>query len=133
MILDLSADYRFDSSWQYGFTERFRQDIAKAKLISNPGCYATGAQISLLPSLKAFGFKSPPSVFGVSGYSGAGTKPSKNNDVNFLKDNLAPYSLVNHVHEREVSHQLGHPIFFMPHVAPFFQGITLTVSMQFQR
>ena len=133
VILDLSADYRFEPTWQYGFTERFRKEVSSASLISNPGCYATGAQVSLLPALKAFGFASAPSVFGVSGYSGAGTKPSKNNDVNFLHDNLAPYALVNHVHEREVSHQLGSPIFFTPHVASFFQGISITASMKFAR
>lgn len=133
VILDLSADYRFDSNWQYGLTERFRDKIKASRLISNPGCYASGAQFALLPLLKSHSFASPPSVFGVSGYSGAGTKPSKNNNAEFLKDNLAPYSLVNHMHEKEVSHQLGTKIWFMPHVAPFFQGITLTVSMHLQR
>ncbi len=41
-----------------------------------------------------------------------------------------PYSLVNHIHEREVGWHCGIPggIAFMPHVAPFFQGISLTVT-----
>jgi N-acetyl-gamma-glutamyl-phosphate reductase len=71
----------------------------------------------------------PPSVFGVSGYSGAGTKPSPRNDPEVLRDNLLPYALVEHVHEREVARQLGVRLFFMPHVAPFFRGITCTVSV----
>jgi N-acetyl-gamma-glutamyl-phosphate reductase/acetylglutamate kinase len=70
-----------------------------------------------------------PTVFGVSGYSGAGTKPSPKNDVAYLKDNLIPYSLTNHIHEREVSHHIGRPIAFMPHVASWFQGISLTVHV----
>eukprot|EP00128_Syssomonas_multiformis_P018812 Colp12_sorted_trinity150504_noHs@24330 len=49
VVVDLSADYRFDDTWQYGFPERFREQIRKAQFISNPGCYATGAQVATLP------------------------------------------------------------------------------------
>ncbi|KAF8934339.1 hypothetical protein BGZ52_004929 [Haplosporangium bisporale] len=127
VLCDLSADFRFTDSWTYGLPEFNRSKIPGATRISNPGCYATGSQLSIYPLLAHLG--GTPSIFGVSGYSGAGTKPSPNNDVNHLKDNLIPYALTNHIHEREVSHQLGHEVNFMPHVAPFFQGITLTVNM----
>ncbi|KAG0352194.1 hypothetical protein BG005_008343 [Podila minutissima] len=127
VLCDLSADFRFTDSWTYGLPEFNRAKIPGATRISNPGCYATGSQLSIHPLLAYLG--GTPSIFGVSGYSGAGTKPSPNNDVNHLKDNLIPYALTNHIHEREVSHQLGHEVNFMPHVAPFFQGITLTVDM----
>ncbi|KAG0343065.1 hypothetical protein BG000_009384 [Podila horticola] len=127
VLCDLSADFRFTDSWTYGLPEFNRAKIPGATRISNPGCYATGSQLSIHPLLVHLG--GTPSIFGVSGYSGAGTKPSPNNDVNHLKDNLIPYALTNHIHEREVSHQLGHEVNFMPHVAPFFQGITLTVNM----
>ena len=40
-----------------------------------------------------------------------------------------PYALVNHTHEREVARHLGAPVAFMPHVAPFFVGITLTITV----
>jgi N-acetyl-gamma-glutamyl-phosphate reductase len=40
-----------------------------------------------------------------------------------------PYALTGHVHEREVAAQLGCRLFFMPHVAPFFRGLTVTVSV----
>jgi len=132
VIVDLSADYRFDSTWAYGMPEINREAIKKASLISNPGCYATGCQLSLRPLAKTIGFSGLPSVFGVSGYSGAGTTPSDRNNPEFLKDNLVPYSLTGHMHEKEVSHHLGAPIAFMPHVAPFFQGISLTISVPFQ-
>eukprot|EP00004_Rigifila_ramosa_P025018 TRINITY_DN7382_c0_g1_i1.p1 TRINITY_DN7382_c0_g1~~TRINITY_DN7382_c0_g1_i1.p1 ORF type:complete len:851 (-),score=169.87 TRINITY_DN7382_c0_g1_i1:44-2215(-) len=145
-IVDLSADHRFvvptsgslapsSSGWVYGFPERYRQSLKGARRISNPGCYATGAQAALLPlvanSLLAQG--QAPSVFGVSGYSGAGTSPSRKNDVKALHDNLMPYSLVNHIHEREVSTQLGARINFMPHVAQHFRGIALTVSAELSK
>ncbi|CEI89028.1 Putative Arg11 [Rhizopus microsporus] len=71
--------------------------------------------------------------FGVSGYSGAGTKPSPKNDINVLRDNLIPYALTNHIHEREVSYQLGRPVHFIPHVASWFQGIALTVNAPLQK
>jgi N-acetyl-gamma-glutamyl-phosphate reductase len=71
--------------------------------------------------------------FGVSGYSGAGTTPSDKNDPAKLHDNLIPYSLVGHVHENEVARQLGLPVEFMPHVAPHFRGITMTVNLWLQQ
>lgn len=128
VIVDLSADYRFDSTWAYGLPElKGRESIAGSKLVSNPGCYATGAQVSIAPLLPYLA--APPSVFGVSGYSGAGTTPSPKNDVNHLRDNLIPYTLTDHMHEREVSHQLGTEVHFIPHVASWFQGIALTVNL----
>ncbi|NEK92245.1 MAG: N-acetyl-gamma-glutamyl-phosphate reductase, partial [Xanthomonas euvesicatoria] len=50
-----------------------------------------------------------------------------------LADNLMPYALTNHMHEREVSAQLGVPVEFMPHVAPHFRGITMTVNLWLQQ
>lgn len=128
VIVDLSADYRFDSGWTYGLPELVdRSAIARAKRISNPGCYATAAQLGIAPMIEHLGGQ--PTVFGVSGYSGAGTKPSPKNDVANLTDNLIPYSLTDHIHEREISTQLGTPIAFIPHVAVWFQGIHHTINI----
>ncbi|KAK7534572.1 acetylglutamate kinase [Phyllosticta citricarpa] len=128
VIVDLSADYRFDSNWTYGLPELVdRSKIANATRIANPGCYATAAQVGIAP-LKEF-LGATPTVFGVSGYSGAGTKPSPKNDVNNLTNNLIPYSLTDHIHEREVSTQLGTEVAFIPHVAVWFQGIHQTISI----
>ena len=126
VIVDLSADFRFDPAWTYGLPERNRAALAGATRISNPGCYATAMQLALSPLLDLL--DGPVQCFGVSGYSGAGTTPSDKNDPAKLHDNLMPYSLVNHVHEREVTRHLGHPVEFMPHVAPHFRGITMTVN-----
>ena len=40
-----------------------------------------------------------------------------------------PYALAGHVHEREVTRQLGHAVEFMPHVAPHFRGLTMTANL----
>ncbi|ODV88677.1 hypothetical protein CANCADRAFT_3324 [Tortispora caseinolytica NRRL Y-17796] len=129
-IIDLSADYRFDDSneWTYGLPElKSRSEIQNARRISNPGCYATAAQLAIAPLIEHVGGQ--PTVFGVSGYSGAGTKPSPKNDLNVLRDNLIPYSLTDHIHEREISRQLDTQIAFTPHVASWFQGITHTINV----
>ncbi|KAI1053451.1 hypothetical protein LB506_012549 [Fusarium annulatum] len=124
----LSADHRFDNSWTYGLPELTgRTDIARATRISNPGCFATAAQLALAPILK-FASDSP-TVFGVSGYSGAGTKPSLKNDLDLLRDNVLPYGVVDHVHEREISTKLGRHVSLIPHVSSWFQGIILSINV----
>jgi N-acetyl-gamma-glutamyl-phosphate reductase/acetylglutamate kinase len=129
VIIDLSADYRFDSGWAYGLPELVdRRKIAGSQRIANPGCYATAAQLGIAPLLEFIGGQ--PTVFGVSGYSGAGTKPSPKNDVKNLENNLIPYSLVDHIHEKEISSQLGKDVAFIPHVAMWFQGIHVSLSLR---
>ncbi|TDH65169.1 hypothetical protein CCR75_009585 [Bremia lactucae] len=140
IIIDLSADQRFNAEWTYGLPEApdRRTRLQGAKHIANPGCYATGAQIGLMPLLggkpevssKLIDESIPPHIFGVSGYSGAGTNPSMANNPNFLEDNIMAYKSVKHIHEIEISHQLNTMVRFMPHVAPYFQGIHLTLSAQ---
>ena len=127
VIVDLSADYRFSEDWYYGLPELTRASYAGQKRISNPGCYATAMQLAIAPLLDRLA--GPPQCFGVSGYSGAGTTPSDKNDTDKLRDNLMPYALADHIHEREVSRHLGVPVEFMPHVAPHFRGITMTVNL----
>lgn len=127
IVVDLSADHRFDEAWVYGQPERRRAMIRGATRIANPGCYATAVQLAIAPFVELL--DGAPSAFGVSGYSGAGTTPSPRNDPENLRDQIVPYSVVGHVHEREVSAQLGMRVFFVPHVAPFFRGITATVSL----
>jgi N-acetyl-gamma-glutamyl-phosphate reductase common form len=131
VIVDLSADHRFDDRWYYGLPELTRDRYAGQRRISNPGCYATAMQLAIAPMLDVL--DGPVQCFGVSGHSGAGTTPSDRNDPGKLRDNLMPYALTGHVHEREVSHRLGHAVEFMPHVAPHFRGITLTANLHLAR
>jgi N-acetyl-gamma-glutamyl-phosphate reductase/acetylglutamate kinase len=127
LIVDLSADYRFDNTWTYGLPELVnRSKLSDAKRIANPGCYATAAQLGIAPLLEFIGGQ--PTVFGVSGYSGAGTKPSPKNDVKNLENNLIPYSLTDHIHEKEISRQLNTEVAFIPHVAVWFQGIHVSFA-----
>lgn len=127
IIIDLSADYRFNDDWVYGLPELNRVKINRAKRIANPGCYATAMQLAIAPLLSDL--EGIPSVFGVSGYSGAGTTPSPRNDVDRLKDNLMPYALAGHKHEREATRHLGTPVRFSPHVHPAFRGLMVTVHI----
>ncbi len=127
IIIDLSADYRFDDAWVYGLPELGRDPIRGAARIANPGCYATAMQLVLAPLVDRLG--GVPAVFGVSGYSGAGTKPSPRNDPELLKDNLMPYALTGHKHEREAAHHLGVRIRFMPHVHSAFRGLIVTAHI----
>ncbi len=131
VIVDLSTDHRFDREWVYGLPEIHRSRLLRARKIANPGCYATGAQLGLFPVLAHL--EGAAHIFGVSGYSGAGTTPSPRNDPQVLADNLLPYALTGHSHEQEIRWQLGHKAFFTPHVAPFFRGITLTISFLLRR
>lgn len=134
LIIDLSADQRFNTSnWVYGLPELpgARDKLRRAEYISNPGCYATAGQLALLPLVSSNALTSQiPTLFGVSGYSGAGTGLSDNNNLSVLQDNLIGYKPVDHIHEREMSRHLETQVAFMPHVAPFFRGIHLTASMQ---
>ena len=131
VIVDLSADYRFDARWYYGLPELTRGGYDGQRRISNPGCYATAMQLAIAPMLDVL--DGPVQCFGVSGYSGAGTTPSDKNDPRKLRDNLLPYALTGHVHEREVAHRLAHEIEFMPHVAPHFRGLTITANLHLVR
>jgi N-acetyl-gamma-glutamyl-phosphate reductase common form len=125
-VVDLSADYRFDDDWHYGLPELGGR-VRGARRISNPGCYATAMQLAIAPLVGLL--DGSVQCFGVSGYSGAGTAPSPKNDPACLRDNLMPYSLTGHVHEREVTRHIGHAVEFMPHVAPHFRGLTITANL----
>lgn len=123
-IVDISSDHRWDPEWFYGLPELFRNKIEGSRRVANPGCYATVTQLSVAPFVEIL--SGTPAIFGVSGYSGAGTTPGPRNDPERLADNLMPYKLVGHNHEREASRHLGREVRFMPHVHPAFRGLITT-------
>ncbi|KAL0959362.1 hypothetical protein HGRIS_014616 [Hohenbuehelia grisea] len=149
VIVDLSADYRFEKEWTYGLPELYgRTPIRTSKRISNPGCYATSSQLLIAPLLKYLKPGAWPTVFGLSGYSGAGTIPSNDPDgrpislpkvtPDSLGGAVRPYALTDHIHEREAGHHLSTllsdqseraKLAFVPAVAPWFSGIISTLSM----
>ncbi|ABI64659.1 N-acetyl-gamma-glutamyl-phosphate reductase [Maricaulis maris MCS10] len=128
VIVDLSADYRFDEAWTYGLPEIYGRDsLIGARRIANPGCYATAGQLAIAPLRGQL--DGDVHVFGVSGYSGAGTTPSRKNDPEALADNLMPYALSGHLHEQEMARHAGETVRFTPHVAAFFRGIVATTHL----
>ncbi|MEO0614143.1 MAG: N-acetyl-gamma-glutamyl-phosphate reductase [Pseudomonadota bacterium] len=132
VIVDLSADHRFNETWEYGLPELRRlkgegSNLRGARRIANPGCYATAMQLAIAPLLDKLA--GTPSVFGVSGYSGAGTTPNKRNDPAILRENLLPYGLTGHKHEREATRHLGRSVRFSPHVHPAYRGLLTTVHV----
>ncbi len=131
VIVDISADHRFDGGWYYGLPELTRDKWRGEKRVANPGCYATAIELSVAP-LKDL-LAAPPVCFGISGWSGAGTTPSDKNDPDKLRDNIIPYALTGHGHEREAGYHLGLPVEFMPHVAPHFRGLTVTSNLYLAR
>ena len=126
VIVDLSADHRGVSGWTYGLPELNRDGIRGARRIANPGCYATAAILSLWPVADLLA--APPSCFGVSGWSGAGTTPSDKNDPDRLRDNVLPYGFGGHGHQAEIGRAVGHDVVFAPHVASFFRGLIVTTT-----
>ncbi len=126
VVVDLSADHRFDDAWHYGLPELRRAELAGQRRISNPGCYASAMQFAIAPF--ADRLSGPVQCFGVSGWSGAGTTPSDRNNPELLRDNLMPYALVDHIHEREVTRHCA-PVEFMPHVAAHFRGLSVTANL----
>ncbi|KAK7062659.1 hypothetical protein VNI00_000147 [Paramarasmius palmivorus] len=147
VIVDLSADYRFEDGWTYGLPELYgREAIRASKRISNPGCYATSNQLLIAPLVNYVKPGAWPTVFGISGYSGAGTVTSNDPDgrpislpkvtPEALAGGVKAYSLTDHIHEREAGRHLSRllngasmKVAFIPHVAPWFSGILSTLSM----
>ncbi|KAK8843320.1 N-acetyl-gamma-glutamyl-phosphate reductase [Kwoniella newhampshirensis] len=145
VIVDLSADYRFEKDWTYGLPELYGRESTKTSTrISNPGCYATNTQMLLAPLMPHLDKHQAPSVFGISGYSGAGTKSGEKDaegrpktvakvTPDDLRGGIRPYTLTDHIHEREATTQLrqllpegessSFSLAFIPNVAPWFSGI----------
>ncbi|MEM9422673.1 MAG: N-acetyl-gamma-glutamyl-phosphate reductase, partial [Pseudomonadota bacterium] len=101
VLVDLSADYRHQPGWTFGITDLQPSDIKGQKRIANPGCYATAGILALYPIRDLL--SGAPSVFGLSGYSGAGTKKGPKNDPARLKNNVLPYGFDGHGHQEEIS------------------------------
>ncbi|KAI9606914.1 hypothetical protein H4Q26_006458 [Puccinia striiformis f. sp. tritici PST-130] len=119
VIVDLSADYRFENGWTYGLPELYdRESIRRSKRISNPGCYATNMQLLLAGTSK-------------------GNQPKISPEQ--LNGFVRPYSLTDHIHEREASHHLNRltssqpnqefEVGFIPSIAPWFSGIIMSASI----
>lgn len=127
-VLDLSSAHRTAPNTHYGIAELFGSPPSGTTLVSNPGCYPTASLLAVLPLVRA-GLVTPDraiSILGTSGTSGAGK--SLRDDLHFsaMVDNLFVYGVGNHKHLGELEAKLGRTVAFVPQVAPFARGLTIT-------
>jgi N-acetyl-gamma-glutamyl-phosphate reductase len=121
----------------YGLPELHRRAIAGARLIANPGCYATSVILALKP-LVAEGLVDLEHGIvadSKSGVSGAGKVPTPRTHFMYTADNLSAYGVFNHRHTGELLEQIGidaDSIVFTPHLLPIPRGILSTVYVQFR-
>ncbi len=161
-IIDLSADFRLADiesyrKWYnkphqapilqqqaiYGLCEINREKICTARLVANPGCYPTAAQLPLIPLLKANMIKYNNIIIDAkSGVTGAGKKLASNLLYTELNDNFSAYAIGNHRHIPEIEQGLNtalradisnnnNPqnasIRFTTHLLPINRGILSTI------
>lgn len=130
-VVDLAQDYRDESAgYVYGLPEINRDRIAAAKLVANPGCFATAIQIALLPLAAAGLLKSEVNVTAVTGSTGAGVKPGATTHFSWRSDNLSVYKVFEHQHLIEIGMNIrrlqpgfGQPVNFVPVRGDFARGI----------
>ncbi|MCH9662162.1 MAG: N-acetyl-gamma-glutamyl-phosphate reductase [Gammaproteobacteria bacterium] len=137
-IIDASTAHRTNIDWTYGFPELkgYREKIANAKKVTNPGCYATGFIALIKPLIDSSTL--PPSypfyIHGVSGYSGGGKSliSSYEKTETNKKYYYAPYQLdLKHKHltEMKMISGIDTPPLFMPAVDPFYQGMFVHIPL----
>jgi N-acetyl-gamma-glutamyl-phosphate reductase len=143
LIVDLSADHRLGSveayrTWYgldhpapaalaeavYGLAEVRAEQIAGARLIANPGCFATGLSLSLWPLAQALG-PFDAHVTALTGASGSGGRPSATTHYPSRDGNVRAYKPLTHRHLAEVQETVGPDatIRFVPVSGPFTRGI----------
>ncbi|WP_027183861.1 N-acetyl-gamma-glutamyl-phosphate reductase [Desulfovibrio inopinatus] len=152
-VVDLSADFRLKDqatyeSWYatkhefpellqtavYGLPERYADDIAKASLVANPGCYPTSIILGLAPALEN-GLISTGDIIAdsKSGASGAGRKASVGTLFCEVHDSFRAYNLGKHRHTPEIEQELSVAantaltVSFNPHLLPIDRGILSTI------
>jgi N-acetyl-gamma-glutamyl-phosphate reductase len=118
----------------YGLTERARDAVAAARLVSNPGCYPTAALLALAPLVDA-GQLAPGAdivVDAKSGISGAGKTPSERTHFSECDGNVAAYGVFSHRHGAEMEQELGSagPLTFTPHLVPLHRGLMATMYVR---
>ena len=155
-VIDLSGDYRLESAEEYeqwygaqhkdavnlkkvvyGLPELYREDIKKAKLVSNPGCYPTAAILGLAPWVSTHRETIDSIIVDAkSGVSGAGRKAAADFLFTEVNGNFKAYKVLNHQHAPEINQYLSRlaakpvEVNFVPHLLPVNQGILETIYVQ---
>ncbi len=158
-IVDLSADFRIKDvsiyeKWYgiehkspqyieeavYGLCEINREDVKKARLVANPGCYTTCSILTAYPLVKEGLIDlSTLIVDAKSGTSGAGRGAKVNNLYCEVNENIKAYGVASHRHTPEIEEQLGYAageeitINFTPHLVPMNRGILATEYAKLKR
>ena len=119
----------------YGLPEFFRSRIPGARLVSNPGCYPTAANLAIKPLLDAGVVARPAGIVcdAKSGVSGAGRKPSLTTSFCEVTDNFSVYSVFNHRHVPEVLRTSGleeAEFTFTAQLLPIHRGILETIHFR---
>jgi len=120
----------------YGMPELNRKQIAGAKLVANPGCYATSVILPLKPLVAAGLLDLEHGIVAdaKSGVSGAGKAPTAKTHYMYAADNLSAYGVFTHRHTGELLEQIGlkgSEIIFTPHLLPIPRGIMATIYVRF--
>ena len=111
----------------YGLTERHKEAIRTARLLSNPGCYPTAALLALEPLAAAGLIEGPIVVDAKSGISGAGKTPSDRTHFSENHGSVAAYGIFSHRHTAEIEQELSAGVTFVPHLVPLDRGILETI------
>jgi N-acetyl-gamma-glutamyl-phosphate reductase len=119
----------------YGCPELHREEIASARLVANPGCYATSIILALAPLVRAGLVDLDHGIVcdAKSGVSGAGKAPTAKTHFMYAADNLSAYAVFGHRHSGEMLEQLGlkaEQIQFTPHLLPIPRGILSTIYLR---
>lgn len=122
----------------YGLPEFYRDDIKNARLVSNPGCYPTAANLALKPLLDAQVVDRSRGIIcdAKSGVSGAGRKASLKSSFCEVTENFSAYGLLTHRHVPEVLQNSGlgqREFTFTPHLLPVDRGILETIYLRTER
>jgi len=122
----------------YGLPELNADRISAARLVANPGCYATSVILALAPLLRSEIVDRGRGVISdsKSGVSGAGKAPTSRTHFVSVADNLSAYSLFNHRHLGEMVEQLGlddDELTFTPHLLPIPRGILSTIYVHLKQ
>ena len=125
----------------YGLSELNRESIAQARLVANPGCYATSVILAVAPLLRA-GMVEPTGMIvdAKSGLTGAGRKAETSLMFAEMNENLWAYKVNHHQHQPEIQQALRPfttaqkiSLCFVPHVVPLNRGIFSTIYLRLAR
>ncbi|HET6556712.1 MAG TPA: N-acetyl-gamma-glutamyl-phosphate reductase [Prolixibacteraceae bacterium] len=140
-IIDLSHDFRLKkegNTFVYGLPELNREAIKKAGKIANPGCFATGIQLAILPLAAAGLIKDELHINAITGSTGAGQAPSSTSHFSWRNNNLSVYKAFEHQHLGEIGESLkqlqadfDHDINFIPVRGNHTRGIFASVYTRF--